>query len=343
MTHLYDIVDHDELLLALIEGYIREQSHPEFPNYRILNYTEKAQFERKWNRTIKVCRGLIYDSDTLEVLARPFQKIHNWDEPEAPTMLWDNPVYAWGNKYDGSLGIAYVRPDGELALATRGSFASDQAIKGTQMLGEEDRIRCRSWIEAGYTPLFEIVYPENRIVINYGEKEFLAPLGYIHVETGEYVNDEVDGVRTFRDLVTDLSRPNSEGWVVWLSSRSAVKIKQADYVELHRLVTGLSDKEVWRQLRAGTYAEFAMKLPDEFYAMVEEMRYSIEEEYETIEGQAWYWHWAVSAEVPDGTRKDAALWVQKNVPSQYRGLVFSLMDGKDINDSIWKMVEPKGA
>jgi RNA ligase len=64
---------------------------------------------------------------------------------------------------DGSLGILY-KVDGKPYLATRGSFVSDQAVAGTAMLHE----RYGDYeFEDGFTYLFEIIYPENRIVIDY--------------------------------------------------------------------------------------------------------------------------------------------------------------------------------
>ena len=40
-------------------------------------------------------------------------------------------------------------------------------------------------------------------------------------------------------------------------------------------------------------------------------------------------------------RKKMAEYFMKDEHRQYSGLLFSLLDNKDIKDSIWKMVEPK--
>jgi hypothetical protein len=53
----------------MLDGkYITERFHPEFPELRILNYTEKAAFEGVWNRVTLNSRGLIYNADTHEVI-----------------------------------------------------------------------------------------------------------------------------------------------------------------------------------------------------------------------------------------------------------------------------------
>ena len=45
---------------------------------------------------------------------------------------------------------------------------------------------------------------------------------------------------------------------------------------------------------------------------------------------------------PLESRKDKALWINKNLKSQFRGLVFALLDGKDIGPAIWRQLEPDG-
>lgn len=347
MTHLYDVVDHDELLLGLLDGYIREQNHPDFPELRILNYTEKAQFERAWNATIKTCRGLIYNADTFEVLARPFQKIHNWDEPEAPGIEWDAPLFNYSNKFDGSLGIMYRLPDGRPALATRGSFASEQAIHGTETLRASGMMYVYDeWIDSGYTPLFEIIYPENRIVLDYGQQDVVVHLGKVHIETGKYLPAGPSQPLSFRDIVTDLSRPNKEGWVAWLSDSKAVKIKQPDYVELHRVVTGLNRKSVWKAMQDGpdAFDTWAAVLPDELWDWVLEVRAELYAAYaeRVREIDDLYVRVLESVDaIGDNDRKVFAAEA-KRIAGKDVSYMFTILDGKDIQTKVWAELEPRG-
>ena len=200
----------------------------QYPQLKTVNYTELAQFSHQWNAVTRTCRGLIYDSETLDVLARPFPKIHNWNEPEAPKIDGDDQLYSWSNKEDGSLGIAYRRPDGVLAIATRGSFASEQAEHATALLADDAKMASKiaRTIDAGFTPLYEIVFPGNRIVLDYGDRDELIYLGSVSIETGQYYEpgwreSGLRNVRTFRDLMNDLSRENAEGWVAWINPTTA--------------------------------------------------------------------------------------------------------------------------
>ena len=84
-------------------------------------------------------------------------------------------------KLDGSMGVLYIMPDGEKAIASRGSFVSDQAKFATEYLNEKySEVR----FLPQYTYLFEIIYPENRIVLDYGNKKEIVLLAIRENHTG---------------------------------------------------------------------------------------------------------------------------------------------------------------
>ena len=82
-------------------------------------------------------------------------------------------------KLDGSLGILYWLGD-EPYIATRGSFESPQAQIATELLRAYDL----SGLDRRRTYLFEIIYPENRIVVNYDDRRELVLLAIIDTATG---------------------------------------------------------------------------------------------------------------------------------------------------------------
>lgn len=344
MTNIRDIIDMNELDRQVLAKNVRVQTHPDFPTLMIANYTEQAAFSRDWNDVTRMCRGLIWDDATGEVLARPFPKFFNLGEPEAPVLDPSTVSYHWADKADGSLGILYNDPNGYPRIATRGSFASEQAALGTQILHESGRAwQWAEYIDSGYTPLFEICGPDNRIVLRY-DRNFLQPLGFVSIETGQFVPPEgTYRSRTLASLLDDLERPNAEGWVLWTSNREAVKLKQEDYKALHRMVSNLTEKEVWRQLSAGTYDKYVKELPDELFEEAEAWANALRDQFSVVYHQAFQLGEAVQHQRPPlETRKDQALWINKNVKSQFRGLVFALLDGKDIGPAIWRQLEPDG-
>lgn len=338
MVLLSQIVDLADVERELAAGYLIRRFHPEFPELALLGYTDRAQFDGHWTPTTRACRGLIYRTDTLEVLARPFAKFFNYGQPEAGELDLDAPILGAWDKVDGSLGIQYRRPDGKLAIATRGSFASEQAIHATEHLQAQP-----GWPHLdGVTYLFEIVYPANRIVVDYGDLDTLVPLGAIDHETGGFgpLSPRMSP-RTLREVLAAEPRPNAEGFVVWLDPFRAVKVKQEDYLALHRAVSNLTPKEVWRQLRARTFETWVAALPDEFHLRARaEALVHLRAYLEVFHRAQNVQREVVGLSLP--TRRDVAEWLKANAPD-VMSYVFSLIDGKDPADAIWRTLEPKGS
>lgn len=344
--YLAEILDTQELLAEIRAGYVSKRQHPEFPNLWILNYTDRCQFDSHWTKVTRQTRGLIVQADghdAARIVARPFKKFFNYPESDVEYSL-DAPIVGAFDKMDGSLGIGYIAPDGSVRIATRGSFDSEQARHANEWLAQHDDYAdaISYLIRGGKTPLFEIIYPENRIVVDYGNQDELIYLGSVSNESGVF-HPSTDlrassDPGTLREVLSLPPRDNAEGWVVWLTPRTAVKIKYEQYLALHRIVSSLTKKEVWRQLRAGTFDEFAAALPDEFHGWARGEAKALREDFNYRYQMAL---WALR-DLPDDTRKEQALWIQRNVKPEFRGLVFGLLDGKDVSDSIWRLVEPKG-
>lgn len=248
-------IDIDRFNAAVTEKRITKVIHPEFP-YLIWNYTPMTQYGRDWDDITVMCRGLITTTDG-EIVARPFAKFFNLEElgPE-----WKAPSdnFEVTTKEDGSLGIMYPTPTGR-RIATRGSFLSDQAIHANEVM--VDWLQDPRWQCDRITYLFEIIYPQNRIVINYGDLDHLVLLAAIDIETGrdvalpewyspqvKKVMVEVDEHELIRLKEADL--PNSEGYVICFEDGFRVKIKFENYVTLHRILTGLSKRSIWELLMA---------------------------------------------------------------------------------------------
>lgn len=292
-TYVWDLFPLGAFSEAFNEGLIRIQDHPSEP-YSIATYTNKAVTSRTWNEVTRQCRGLIWNHETGEVLARPFRKFFNMGEgPYAPDPQWFNPFRIY-DKADGSLGILYPLTTGGHAIATKGSFASEQAIHATEVW----RARYEGkWAPRGsQTALFEIVYPENRIVVDYGEQDDLILLGGVDIATGmsygpdlvwhwpgpvikEFVPD-FDGPLEADTLWVD--RPNSEGLVIhFLTGDFRLKVKQQDYIEKHRVVTNLSEKTLWGWLGKGPehMLEMIRTLPEEHESWASEVGQALIQEY----------------------------------------------------------------
>lgn len=352
-VYLNDIVDTDDMEIEILAGYINRRFHPEFPELATVGYSDSCQFDNHWTDTTKALRGVIYNTRTMEVLARPFAKFFNWgDESHVDQFSPDTLIMGAWDKADGSLGIQYTRPDGKQAIATRGSFESDQAIHATELLQNDQRYSkflLTEAVETG-TFLWEILYPLNRIVVNYGERDDLVLIGWIDFKTGSYhppfqnTFEDVPvvaqfPVHTIGDVLTIPPRDNAEGVVFWLDNKTPIKLKQESYIALHRIVSSLNKKEVWRQLRDGTFDEFAAAIPDEFHQWLRETHDEFMVRFNhlfELAGQTFGDLRYLSSD----RAKFAAQAKQYGAMSRY---LFLLLDGKDISDAIWRTLEPRGA
>lgn len=324
-----------ELLQEMVrEGYIQVQKHPECDLF-IYNYTSKAQYDRVWNEVTLACRGLILDADR-HVVARPFPKFFNLGEQEGQ-VLPDEPFEVY-EKMDGSLGVLYWA-NGQPYMATRGSFASEQALRANTMLRTK-YASALARLSPDKTYLFEIIYPENRIVVDYGNVEELVLLAIIDNATGTDLPLEdlgfplvklYDGIRDLQALKA-LEEKNREGFVIKYKSGLRYKVKFEEYLRIHRIITRVSNVSIWEYLRAGmSFDEILDRVPDEFYQWVKTTKDELENQYRTIEAEAKAEFMVLQ------TRKETALYF---MACKHPTVLFQMLDGRSHADAIWKQLRP---
>lgn len=316
------------------QKYINVQQHPSADLF-IYNYSQNTQFEGFWNDETLACRGLIMDGEG-NVVARPFAKFFNYEElktnqiPAEPFEVYD--------KMDGSLGILYWLGNSP-QIATRGSFSSEQAIFATKLLHSKHGDSFK-FLNKNRTYLFEIIYPQNRIVVDYGEDEKLVLLAVIDTKTGQDLELEDIGFEIVKrhsglnDLkaLKKLETNNQEGFVVKFKNGFRLKIKFEEYVRLHRILTQLSSLDIWEHLSQNKpLEEFLEKVPDEFFDWVKAQKESLEADYKLIENTC------EAVFKPFDNRKEAAeYYLQQDYPM----ILFKMMDNRPYDHIIWKLVRP---
>jgi RNA ligase len=324
-----------ELALRIEQKYISAQKHPAEELY-IYNYTPKAQYEKLWDDITLQCHGLILDAGG-QIVARPFRKFFNLEE-HLPHEI-PNEAFEVYEKMDGSLGILYWVKDAPY-IATRGSFDSEQARKATRLL-HTTYANTLPFLQKGKTYLFEIIYPENRIVVDYGRKEELVLLAIIDTHTGRDLPLEAIGfplVKHYNGLqdikaLKGLALDNQEGFVLKFESGFRVKVKFEEYVRLHRILTGVSNQLIWEMLKNNTPLDAILeRVPDEFYTWVKQTREKLLTQYRAIEEQCRK-DFKVLAD-----RKSTALYF---LNCQYPSILFAMLDGRDYSATIWKLIKPR--
>lgn len=323
------------LLQQMIDdGYVSVQEHPN-ADLCIYNYTAKAQYEKVWNEITMQCRGLILNS-RQEIIARPFKKFFNLGE-ENSLPLNQNSFEVF-EKMDGSLGILYW--NNEIPhIATRGSFESQRAVKATEILHSTYK-NIHAGLNKAYTYLFEIIYPENRIVLDYGAMEDLILLAVIDTQTGmdialhdigTPVVKKYHGIQDIH-LLRTLEERNKEGFVIKYENGYRIKVKFEEYIRIHRIVTQVSTLTVWEFLMNDlSFDELLDRVPDEFYEWIKHTIEQLQLQFNQIEDQC-----KLDFKQFD-TRKETALYF---MTCQYPSVLFYMLNQKNYHNMIWKMIRP---
>ena len=272
-------------LLNEIERYVktkdvRKALHPTQP-LAIYNYTDVVQYAQKWTSTLMRCRGLVMDLETEEIVAPPMQKFFNYEEQKHASCK-DNAAFDVMEKMDGSLGI-YFWYKTQWIFASRGSFTSEQAQEGAKLAIEAD---LSSMCDKELTYIFEIIYPQNKIVVDYGTRRELVLLAVLDRTHGgndlplAQVKDiasklhvatprTFDGQEVTPEMLKAQNKANEEGYVIrFRATGERVKIKFQNYVDLHRIVTNFSLDHVKTWFLEDPQRDITEKvhlIPDELY------------------------------------------------------------------------------
>jgi RNA ligase len=291
------------------------------------------------------------------VVAKAFDKFFNYEE----LTLGDIPdeTFEVFEKLDGSLGILFWY-QGKWILASKGSFVSEQALKGKQILNQQYNVEV---LPKGYTTVVEIIYPENRIVCDYGGDELLVVLSMVSNASGKELDydsmmsfNEVskmpvikkyDGIENY-DTLKSMIGNNREGYVVRFKNGFRMKIKGEEYVRLHRILTGFSNVDIWEYLKDGkNIDELLDRVPDEFDKWVRmtirDLKYGCFQLRETAgKLHDGFRYGKFGDRDPEPTKKEFAEFVMKQ-QEVLHAIMFAMWDGNNekVDDIIWKLIKPK--
>lgn len=340
-------VDWEVLRTYTDNNLIVANKHPEYDIW-ILNYSPKVQSKKFWDDYTLSCRGLVVDAEG-NILARPFQKFKNLEEHD-PSEIDMSQEYDIFEKMDGSLIIMfYYRPRMQWIIASRGSFISEQCIEAQKMFNVNTYCKLNEL----YTYLFEVLYPENRIVVDYGNRRELVLLTVIetasgfelpYVELYDMYSKYFTVVKRFDVKINDLielkklESDNHEGFVVRFKNGFRVKVKFSEYVRLHGILTNVSNLTVWEHLMNNYDFDVLLdRVPDEFYDWLRKVVASLQSKFNEIERLSLKEFVRIYHTNDIAGRKEFAMEALK---SDYRSILFKMYDKKPYDNIIWNMVRP---
>ncbi|MGE3854384.1 MAG: RNA ligase [Planctomycetota bacterium] len=336
----------DDMRRRVADGRLREVPDPDGSGLCIFDYTQQCAWDRAWDDFTLAARGLVLAPDG-RVVARPFPKFFNLGEPDVRLPDGHSELF---EKYDGSLIIVFH--DGRRwRCNTRGSWDSEQAIAARAWLDPwiaRDFGAAAVPAPGGHTLLFEYVSPGNRVVVPYRDTACVL-LGVIDSATGIEWSEwrawghaqglplaASHGVRDVAAVDMSGGSGTREGYVARWPDGYRLKLKFADYLHLHRIVTGTSPRRVWEQLRDGAPPLPLEQLPDEFARWYVQFRDGLQQRYAELHAEVDAL-WLATPELPD--RKSRALHWRSAEPWALKCL-FARLDGKPYDEIIWRRVRP---
>ena len=350
------------------EGYLRKVISP-CGKLMLFNYTDKCTYEKKWNKHTLNSRGNVYEIATGKVIARAFPKFFNFAElqPVKQKTILKRTDFTVHEKCDGSLGIIYYY-EGKWRVNTRGSFTSDQAKKATEMLEKYDIDK----MDTGCTHMVEIIYPENKIIVNYGDEEKLVLLGQIRTNTGgedfnlvtigSTISMEVANkfTKTFDEMfeLQQTLPKDEEGFVVRFSDGLRVKIKGMEYLKIARIKSNLSPLTLWGEMDEGLVSEeFLAKIPEELDEDVNPIVEKLQVNYDKVKLEIWNDHIKVMKTLVENLgyfqvyqdmnrldicREIGLLFKEDSGIIKHKSAMFPLTKGLSIEKYIMNTIRPKG-
>lgn len=335
---------------------------------------------------VRECRGLILDEETFEVVCHPFEKFGNYGESYCPEIDWKSCYVT--EKLDGSLIKVVKLRDGNLLVSTNGTIDAYKAPLAEQlgctaksfgglfeqalafeMKKQSEGKACfdmlvvptewlKSFLEPGFTYMFELTSPFNKVVVTWHETR-LHFIGCRDNNSGQemFFNDnklskifntpKVFPLRSIDECIEAANELdcNHEGYVVVDKHFNRVKVKSPTYVSLHHMKNnGVLSYERGLEIVRGNELEEVLTYFPEFAPHLE----AIKEKHDKMLSDlmkletslnAWMANngydtqpWLV--ESSGQKRKELAMWAFKQSKS-LTGFVFSYADHKTSSAKEW--------
>jgi RNA ligase len=358
ITHINDVLPH-------IEGR-KEFRVLEKEGYNVIIYAVSFEDtfaenpgESTRNACIrKECRGLIFDTETGNIISRPYHKFFNVGEKEETQLnkinLYEPHVVL--EKLDGSMIRPIPTPEG-FRLATKAGV-TDVAMNAEVFIADKPHYATfiHKCFQRNITPIFEWCSRKNRIVVDYPEDQLILT-GLRYVFEGSYVTYEimksyatawcipvvkaVDGLSVQNiDLFVKQVREwdDGEGIVLRFDTGHMVKVKADDYVLRHRSKEAINqEKNVLQTILEDAVddlvplltpedADRIQRFQNSFWMGLDEVACEMAELF--VEGNKMY---------PE--KKDFAVeFVQKKVSSLHAPIMYAMKGGKGSKEVLIDMI-----
>lgn len=341
------------------------KSVTQFPynkNWYLLNYN---LFESDLdNKIVKQCRGTCVEviGDSVKVICAPYLKFFDINDPHADKINWNSSKLKCESKLDGQLekffkynGRGYWVTNGGVSNDTPLDYKTDEVKNYKELLAKcfnapavftDDDFELKAdWVDNipdGWTLMFEITSPQNKIICEYSEYKAWFH-GARDAEGVEHSPEEVKemfgipydipkryNLSNKEDILAALEKfsgKEQEGFVVVDEENwTRVKMKCPSYLALKYIRDHDTPEGIWRLCLTESHDDFP-ELKEKTDKQVEEIKIFKREFISTMDYAKDVWENDYKK-----NRKEFALWVTSQVPPSLRPIYFKAADGKDSNE-----------
>lgn len=245
--------------------------------FTTVKYHNKVFYKNLWHTDdlLLEARGMVFESETGDIVNRPFKKVFNLGEKGAPR-LSDLVKYNLHQKINGFM-VAVSSHKGELVVSTTGTTTSEYAKLAESWVMSRSSIVETLHSMPSYTFIFECCDPSDPHIIEEGYGLYL--LGVREKTTGDLLPLNVVEViarnmcvlfpvvipRCSRKEVLDIVQDDtSEGYMVYEEGSSEPLVKMKSPYYLSRKALARLSKRKLKEIKE-TPEKFKERLDEEFY------------------------------------------------------------------------------
>lgn len=333
-------------------NYLKITQNQEFISIHYIDYGRLAEedleisFDEIWdvyNGFYLECRGLVLDLKEECIVVSPFKKFRNLNEgnENQEDLVIEEIKHAKSieitNKLDGSMQSARWYQNRPFLAGSKSiePEKSEQLKDGHRMLLANHNLIQMLEENPDETFIFEYISLDDAHVVKYRkEEEGQYLIGIRNIYTGEQYSykkvseyAEKYGVpmtqifdKSFQQILEEikvLKSDQQEGFVVNIDGHM-IKVKADDYVKIHRILAKASSVNLIIECYAENRLEdLKSKVPAAYHSRIKAIEDVIKEYKKKMEEKIKKYYEAA----PKDDLKEFMIWVDKNVPKEYRGYV----------------------
>lgn len=328
----------------------------------LISPSKGAMFDINWTPELLQYRSSMWMKEKKEPISLSFKKFFNWGERSEifapPADLTDAVLL---EKLDGSTLIV-SKFNGHLIHRTRGTVNAQDLESGfeiEELIKKYPKAFHNKWVDMEeYTFLYEWTSPFNRIVLDYGDEPDIHLIGVIENFSYNMLSqDRVDiiaqaiGVKrptyyTFKDVEDMLSTiaafKGKEGACAYFD-QDILKVKGDEYLALHAFKNHCHINSIIDMFLAydrPSYSEFTERVESAFdyecLRMAQGIISQVCDASKQIEQMLAHMQ-SFCDQIKDLQRKEqAAKIIEAYGNTERSGAVFTILDGKKVNDKSYK-------